>query len=222
MLKQILLLTALVSAISLTACSKDEDAVAAADEHNRLVLELNSKIPNSSMSDEELNDYEAKLNRMEALEQVPGTFVRGDNSNFFRQRRQLIADARSEKRRQALSVDPSSSRLNSSSQTASAEKLRPSLDSLRTKLSRLSDETTQLSQQLTASAPDASWSNEQLKNDMNTIDRLTADIGEFIELVNQYPELSSIQKLIPTLNDESALLKKRRDIDQKILDNRSM
>jgi uncharacterized lipoprotein len=114
------LLTLTLITLSLSACGKSSEVKAQDQaknqtaEQNALAKELNATgMPRSSWSDAELNTYEAKLNRLEALEaalsQANGkngvVVFNGDNRRFFSQARMSLALARSEKARAAQNAD---------------------------------------------------------------------------------------------------------------------
>ncbi len=114
------LLTLTLITFSLSACGKSSEVKAQDQaknqtaEQNALAKELNAVgMPRSSWSDAELNTYEAKLNRLEALEAAlskangkNGVVVfNGDNSRFISQARMSIALARSEKARASRNAD---------------------------------------------------------------------------------------------------------------------
>lgn len=113
MLKVVRAVTVAALALSLAACGKTKEqkaqdrAKSAAEEQHRLVAELNSLgAPTVQWSDEQLNAYEAKLNRLEAVEgelrTANGkngiTVVGADNSSFIAQARQVLAYVRAAKR----------------------------------------------------------------------------------------------------------------------------
>lgn len=98
--------------VSLVACGKSdqEKAKDKADgivaEYNALATELNGKRPSSSWTDEDLNDYEAKLNRLEALDAeaealsgTDGVIIVGGASTklFISSRRAAVRAARAQK-----------------------------------------------------------------------------------------------------------------------------
>lgn len=103
-----------VVSLTIAACAKtpekkaQDQAQNLTKEQNALANSLTSAgTPSASWSTTELNDYEAKLNRLEAVEAAlaghngkNGVYVfNGDNSRFIRYNRSKLEDARAEKSR---------------------------------------------------------------------------------------------------------------------------
>jgi hypothetical protein len=202
-------------ALSLVACGKTEDEKAQDKmkqrlaEHSALVKELsNSPTPTPEWTDEQINTYSTKVERMDALEkELRGmngknniVISGGDNTAFIAKRREEVKYARAEKARRATIKQ------NVDKYYALDKENKSTLDKL-----------------YLVGKPSESWTEVQLKDFIATADKVTGNCQVQKTILEQQPDsFTDTWKLKVQANDMYASVGMDRDAAKKFLDKKQI
>jgi hypothetical protein len=179
-------------ALAIAGCAKTtkEKADEVVKEHNRLVGEINAMgTPDSSWSDSKLNAYEAKLNRLEAVDRKgeelngkDGVLITGGYSTpwLISQGRSELASARAAKSRQSIE-EPRRSQGQSS-----IDRYNSTVERYNSLVSTGADQYARLR---AMGVPDESWSDLRVRQYDRLLDQLIANIDNRLQILSENPSL---------------------------------
>lgn len=198
---------------SLIACGKSDEqkAKSQADtlvaEYNALVQDLNSSaVPNESWSDDQLNKYEDKLDRMVelevALENVDGKngvmIFGGNNQSFVSSRRIFLENARRAKKQKSQTTTQST--------TKSTTKVLTDAD-IALEIKRLNDDSKYLINELSLMGePTVSWTVLELNEYKDIVKKLISNTDRSIELSKKLSNYDDRNLFLTELNKSKAAL----------------
>ncbi|MBY0386299.1 hypothetical protein K2X05_14170 [bacterium] len=209
---------------SLIACGKSDEqkAKSQADtlvaEYNALVQDLNSSaLPNESWTDDQLNKYEDKLDRMVELEAAlanvdgkNGVMIFGaNNQSFVSSRRSLLQKARSAKLQKSQTTTKST--------TKSTTKVLTDFDIVQD-LKRINVESESLMRKLDLMGdPTVAWSLQELNEYKNILNKVIANTDRSIELSKKLSDYDSRSTFIAEYGKIKTTLLKMLELTNLII-----